>query len=193
MLHTASTSSSDTVALAGHGDPGSTHRARSRRTREYFLSCRGVAASTSILFRSPHKSTEMQPIYRYSFRLPKRSATRLTNPRPSTKFETTRGARSDSFFSSGRAQPPLGTGKGTHKCALHKCATRPATAAIDSVGPVPPTKIPKCIVIPRRAHSSPSHPTTYFSKDFTLRAASYFFQPSPSSSRVQKRSTKSDQ
>ena len=88
-----------------------------------------------------------------------RARTRLTNPRPSTKLETTRRARSDSIFLSRRARPPLGTGKGTRArvVALHKCATRPATAAIDSVGPVPPTKIAKCIVIPRRAHSLPGH------------------------------------
>jgi hypothetical protein len=70
------------------------------------------------------------------------------------EFESTRRARSV-FLLSPRAQPPLRTGEGTRALvvALHKCATRPATAAIDSVGPVPPTKIAKCIVIARRADS----------------------------------------
>jgi len=85
--------------------------------------------------------------YEYSTR------TRLTRPVTSREFETTRRARSDSFFLSRTAQPPLGTGKGTRAgvVAIHMCATRPATAAIDSVGPVPPTKIAKCDIIPRRA------------------------------------------
>ena len=85
--------------------------------------------------------------------------TRLTNPKTHPEFETTRGARSDTLFLSRRAQPPLGTGEVSRArvVALHKCATRRATAAIDSVGPVPPTKIAKCIVMPRRAHSFPGH------------------------------------
>ena len=85
--------------------------------------------------------------------------TRLPTPRTHPEFQTTRRARSDGFFLSRRAQPPFGTCKGTRArvVALHKCATRPATAAIDSVGPVPPTKIADCIVIPRRAHLFPGH------------------------------------
>jgi len=77
-----------------------------------------------------------------------------SNPRTHREFETTRRARSDSFFLSRHAQPPLGTGKGTRArvVALHKCATRPATAAIDSVGPFPPTKTAKCILKPRRTN-----------------------------------------
>ena len=73
------------------------------------------------------------------------TATRLTKPRNSTKLETSRRARSDCFLLSRRAQPPLITGKGTRTrvVALHKCATRMATAAIDAIGPVPPTKIAK--------------------------------------------------
>jgi hypothetical protein len=65
-----------------------------------------------------------------------RPVTRLTTPRTHPQFETTHRARSDSFFLPRRAQPPLGTGKGTRArvVALHKRATRPATAAIDSVG-----------------------------------------------------------
>ena len=80
-------------------------------------------------------------------------ATRLTKPRNSTKLETSRRARFDCFLLSRRAQPPLITGKGTRTrvVALHRCATRMATAAIDAIGPVPPTKIAKCIIIPRRA------------------------------------------
>jgi len=74
----------------------------------------------------------------YRLTLPR---TRLTNPRTSTEFEPTRRARSGSCFLSARAQPPLGMGKGTRARveALHKCATRPAAAAIDSVGPDCPT------------------------------------------------------
>jgi len=84
---------------------------------------------------------------------PAKLRTRLTRPITSREFETTRRARSDSCVLSRRVQPPLGTGKGTRArvVALHKCATRPATAAIDSAGPDPPTKIAKCDIIPRRA------------------------------------------
>jgi len=39
-------------------------------------------------------------------------------PRTSTKFETSRRARSDGFLLSRRAQPPLGTGKGTRTRAV---------------------------------------------------------------------------
>jgi hypothetical protein len=92
--------------------------------------------------------------------------TRLTTPRTSIKFENTRRARSDSFLLSRRAQPPLGTGKGTRTrvVALHKCAARPATAAIDSVIPVPPTKIAKCFVMPRRANSFQCHSSSNSSR-----------------------------
>jgi len=97
--------------------------------------------------------------------------TRLTKPRTSTKFETTCRARSDRSLLSRRAQPPLGTGKGTRTrvVALHRCATRPATAAIGSVGPVPPTKIAGRIVIPRRADSFPGHSRNNSSRHGTVR------------------------
>jgi hypothetical protein len=82
------------------------------------------------------------------------------------KFETTRRARSNSLILSWRAQPPLGTGKGTrtHVVALHKCAARPVTAAIDLVGPVPPTKIAKCIVMLRRANLFQCHSSSNLSR-----------------------------
>jgi hypothetical protein len=94
----------------------------------------------------------------YRLTLP-RTRTKLTDPRIHPDFETTRCARSDRFILSRRAQHSLGTCKRTHArvVTLRRCATRPAMAAIDSVGPVLPTKIAKCIVIPRRVHSCPAH------------------------------------
>ena len=70
------------------------------------------------------------------------------------------------MFLSRRAQLLLGTCKGTRArvVALHKCAARLATAAVDSVGPEPPTKIAKCIVIPRRADSFQCHSSSNSSR-----------------------------